>query len=60
VICVPAGAAFTFSYGPGSFARHAAEAHRRGLPLRVVRERGLAHDVDTPSDLLVGHFSVRV
>jgi 2-phospho-L-lactate guanylyltransferase len=60
VICVPAGAAFTFSYGPGSFARHAAEAHRRGLPLRVVRERGLAHDVDTPSDLLVGHVSVRV
>jgi 2-phospho-L-lactate guanylyltransferase len=59
VICVPADASFTFSYGPGSFARHGAEAHRRGLPLRVVRERGLAHDVDTPSDLLVGHAPAR-
>jgi len=52
VICVPADAAFTFSYGPGSFARHTAEALRRGLPLRVVREHGLAHDVDTPADLI--------
>jgi 2-phospho-L-lactate guanylyltransferase len=52
VICVPAGAGFTFSYGPGSFARHTAETFRRGLPLRVVREAGLAHDVDTPADLV--------
>lgn len=52
VICVPGGAAFTFSYGPGSFARHAAEAHRLGLPLRVVREPSLSHDVDSPADLL--------
>jgi 2-phospho-L-lactate guanylyltransferase len=51
VICVPAGAGFTFSYGPGSFARHAAEAHRLGLALRVVREPSLSHDVDLPSDL---------
>jgi 2-phospho-L-lactate guanylyltransferase len=52
VICVPSRAGFTFSYGPGSFTRHTAEALRRGIPLRVVRERGLAHDVDTPLDLL--------
>ena len=51
VICVPAGAGFTFSYGPGSFARHGAEAHRLGLPLRVVREPSLSHDVDLPADL---------
>lgn len=51
VICVPSASGFTFSYGPGSFARHTAEALRLGLPLRVVRERGLAHDVDTPADL---------
>ncbi len=51
VICVPAGAGFTFSYGPGSSSRHAAEAFRLGLPLRVVRERRLGHDVDTPADL---------
>lgn len=51
VICVPASAGFTFSYGPGSFARHVAEAFRLGLPLRVVREPRLGHDVDTPGDL---------
>jgi 2-phospho-L-lactate/phosphoenolpyruvate guanylyltransferase len=50
-ICVPTGAGFTFSYGPGSFARHAAEAHRLGLALRVVREPSLAADVDLPADL---------
>ena len=51
VICVPARSAFTFSYGPGSFARHGTEAHRLGLALRVVREPLLGHDVDLPSDL---------
>jgi 2-phospho-L-lactate/phosphoenolpyruvate guanylyltransferase len=52
VVAVPAGAGFTFSYGPGSFARHGAEAFRLGLPLRVVRARHLGHDVDLPADLL--------
>ncbi len=52
-ICVPTGAGFTFSYGPGSFARHGAEAHRLGLPLRVVREPSLAADVDLPTDLVL-------
>ncbi|HEX3623225.1 MAG TPA: 2-phospho-L-lactate guanylyltransferase [Acidimicrobiales bacterium] len=51
VICVPAAAGFTFSYGPGSFARHGAEAHGLGLPLRVVRDPSLSHDVDLPADL---------
>lgn len=51
VVCVPASAAFAFSYGPGSFARHAAAAHRLGLPLRVVRERRLGSDLDVPADL---------
>jgi 2-phospho-L-lactate guanylyltransferase len=51
VICVPGDVAFTFSYGPGSFVRHAGEAHRLGLPLRVVRDPSLSHDVDLPSDL---------
>lgn len=54
VICVPSRAGFTFSYGPGSFARHRAEAHRLGLALRVVRERALGHDVDLPADLPPG------
>ena len=52
VICVPGDAGFTFSYGPGSFARHGTEAHRLGLPLRVVREPSLSHDVDLPADLM--------
>src|SRR3954468_4788283 len=52
VACVPSASAFTFSYGPGSFQRHGAEALRLGLPLRVVREPMLGHDVDVPADLL--------
>jgi 2-phospho-L-lactate guanylyltransferase len=54
VACVPAGSGFTFSYGPGSFQRHGAEARRLGLALRVVREPLLGHDVDVPADLLAG------
>ena len=41
-----------FAYGPGSFRRHAAEARRLGLGLRVVRDRDLAFDVDLPDDLV--------
>jgi 2-phospho-L-lactate guanylyltransferase len=52
VVCVPAGSGFTFSYGPGSFSRHLGETRRLGLPLRVVREPSLAHDVDLPVDLV--------
>ena len=52
VACVPVGTGFTFSYGPGSFARHAAEARRLGLGLRVVREPRLGRDVDVPDDLV--------
>jgi len=52
VLSVPAASDFRFSYGPGSFRRHAAEARRLGLGLRVVRDRDLAFDVDLPDDLL--------
>jgi 2-phospho-L-lactate guanylyltransferase len=52
VACVPVDAGFTFAYGPGSFARHGAEARRLGLPLRVVREPRLGRDVDVPADLV--------
>ena len=51
VICVPTAVPFTFAYGPASFARHRAEARRLGLALRVVRDRRLGFDVDTPEDL---------
>lgn len=54
VICVPAGVTFGFSYGPGSFERHLAAAHRLGVDVRVVDEPDLAWDVDVPDDLVVG------
>jgi 2-phospho-L-lactate guanylyltransferase len=51
VACVPARSGFEFSYGPGSFRRHLAEARRLRLSVRTVREASLAWDVDVPSDL---------
>jgi 2-phospho-L-lactate guanylyltransferase len=58
VIGLPTGTEFVFSYGPGSFARHMAEARRLGLPWRVVRAPLLAWDVDLPDDLAVGPLPV--
>ncbi|MBM3659209.1 MAG: hypothetical protein FJW95_06865 [Actinobacteria bacterium] len=43
---------FAFTYGPGSFRRHAAAAHAAGLGVRVVRDRRLGADIDTVDDLL--------
>jgi 2-phospho-L-lactate guanylyltransferase len=51
VVGIPTRAGFCFSYGPGSFARHRAEAERLGLAVRVLREPSLSFDVDWPSDL---------
>jgi len=51
VLSVPAGTDFRFSYGPGSFRRHAAEARRLGRGVSVVRDPDLAFDVDVPEDL---------
>lgn len=51
VLSVPTSGEFRFAYGPGSFRRHAAEARRLGLGLRVVRDADLAFDVDVPADL---------
>lgn len=51
VACVPTGIGFGFSYGPGSFRRHAAEGRRLRLGVRVVRHPGLGWDVDLPDDL---------
>jgi 2-phospho-L-lactate guanylyltransferase len=52
VLSVPTASEFRFAYGPASFRRHAAEARRLGLALRVVRDRDLAFDVDVPDDLV--------
>jgi 2-phospho-L-lactate guanylyltransferase len=52
VLSVPTAVDFRFAYGPSSFRRHAHEARRLGLGLRVVRDRDLAFDVDVPDDLV--------
>ena len=51
VISLPTGCGFRFEYGPGSCARHRAEAQRLGLPVTVVRDARLGWDVDRPADL---------
>jgi 2-phospho-L-lactate guanylyltransferase len=51
VLSLPTGSPFTFQYGPGSAARHIAEAEVRGLQVRVVHDPDLAFDVDLPADL---------
>jgi 2-phospho-L-lactate guanylyltransferase len=51
VACVPTAAGFRFAYGARSCARHEAEAHRLGLPVRVVPDVRLGWDVDRPADL---------
>jgi 2-phospho-L-lactate guanylyltransferase len=43
---------FVFSYGPGSFRRHAASARAAGLAFRVRRDGPLGRDVDAPGDLV--------
>ena len=43
--------AFPPSFGPGSFARHLAQAEARGLDCRVVELAGLGLDIDEPRDL---------
>jgi 2-phospho-L-lactate guanylyltransferase len=58
VAAVPSGSGFTFAYGPGSFARHVAEAARLGLEVRVAREPRLGWDVDLPDDLLAPDWSL--
>ena len=40
-----------FRFGPGSFAAHAAEVDRAGVPAVAVDRAGLSFDLDTPADL---------
>jgi 2-phospho-L-lactate guanylyltransferase len=51
VIALATAGPFEFGYGPGSFRRHEAEAHRHGLTVRVERDEALGWDVDLPVDL---------
>lgn len=51
VIALPSTCGFSFAYGPGSFARHQAEAVRLGLAVEVRDDLALGWDVDVPDDL---------
>jgi 2-phospho-L-lactate guanylyltransferase len=51
VLSLPSRVPFTFAYGPDSAARHAGEAARRSLTVRILRDAALAFDVDTAADL---------
>jgi 2-phospho-L-lactate guanylyltransferase len=51
VLAIPAAADFAFRYGPDSCARHAAEARRLGLEVRIIEDRALGFDVDDEADL---------
>ena len=51
VIAVPTSKPFGFSYGPGSFSRHLAEARTLDVGVRVVYASPLGWDVDLPADL---------
>jgi 2-phospho-L-lactate guanylyltransferase (CobY/MobA/RfbA family) len=51
VLSLPTAAPFTFAYGPDSAARHANEARRRSLTVRIVRDPALGFDVDLAVDL---------
>jgi 2-phospho-L-lactate guanylyltransferase len=52
VMALPLGTGFRFHYGVGSAAAHKAEAKKRNLALRVIPDRRLGLDIDTPGDLL--------
>ena len=51
VLSLPTRVPFTFAYGPDSAARHADEARRRSLTVRILRDAELAFDVDIAADL---------
>ncbi len=51
VLSLPTATPFSFAYGPDSAARHAEEARRRSLTVRIVRDPELGFDVDFAADL---------
>ena len=51
VLSIPVDSDFAFSYGPGSFRRHAEEAKRLALKVEICRDADLSWDIDLPRDL---------
>ncbi len=60
VLRLPSDVAFEFSYGPGSFSRHCAEAERLGLELSIVAPSPLGIDVDVADDLELAEVQTRL
>jgi 2-phospho-L-lactate guanylyltransferase len=52
-IAMRRGVDLTLQFGTGSFQRFLSEARSRGVDAQIVARRGLALDLDTPSDLLL-------
>jgi 2-phospho-L-lactate guanylyltransferase len=50
-LTLPLSLAFKFHFGADSLYRHQREGRRLGATVRLVRQAGLASDVDTPDDL---------
>lgn len=50
-MCLTLPTPFRFQFGPGSLARHCAEAARLGSSAALVRRDGLAFDIDEPADV---------
>tara|TARA_R110000787_G_scaffold50776_1_gene120716 strand:+ start:356 stop:925 length:570 start_codon:yes stop_codon:yes gene_type:complete len=51
-LSLPEPASIPFCFGYASFAKHAEEAERAGLPLHVIDRPGISFDLDTPDDLI--------
>ncbi len=50
-LSVPLPVPIALSFGTNSFEAHISQAFKMGIPVRVLRRRGLCHDVDTPSSI---------
>jgi 2-phospho-L-lactate guanylyltransferase len=50
-LLVAPGGLIKYDFGPGSFARHCAQALEKGARLEVIRNRNITLDLDTPDDL---------
>jgi 2-phospho-L-lactate guanylyltransferase len=48
-LALPIPPPISLSFGPSSFIAHISQAIDYGIPVRVLRRRGLVYDVDTPS-----------
>ncbi len=51
LLCFGGATAPTFSFGENSCERHLAAARARGIPVTVLRSRGIGLDLDEPRDL---------